>query len=100
MHVNLENTVLLSDKMNECKSMSFMYNDKLYINDGLTYYRFDGENLIEVADKERVNEQVLKIDAEHPESSFDIPFIPTTSISRLPDGGGESYQGVNVLYGF
>lgn len=98
--INLENTVLLSDKMNECKSMSFMYNEKLYINDGLTYYRFDGENLIEVGNKERINEQVLRIDSEHLESSFDIPFIPTTSISRLPDGGGESYQGVNVLTGF
>ena len=98
---------VLFASMNEHKSSSFMYNDKLYINDGLNYLRFDGESLIDVCDKERINGVINGIDETVDinalmlgSSSLDIPFIPRTSISRTPPGGGDTYQGVNVLNDF
>ena len=89
--------------MNEYKSSSFMYNDKLYINDGLNYLRYDGSELIDICDKERINNLINAIDENTIPSSInnlDVPFIPTTTISRVPTGGGETYQGVNVLNDF
>ncbi len=80
---------VLFASMNEYKSSSFMYNDKLYINDGLNYLRFDGESLIDVCDKERINGVISGIDETVDinalmlgSSSLDIPFIPRTRISR------------------
>ena len=70
-----EEPILLTDNMNDIRSSFFIFDDKVYINDGLNYLVFDGElfNVSETA------------------------FIPTTSINRSPLGGGTMYQDVNLL---
>ena len=70
------NPTILSSNMNNKKTSFFIFEDKLYINDGLNYLVYDGESLKEVAEN---------------------AFIPTTTISRSPSGGGEQYQDINVL---
>ena len=67
--------VLFSD-MAETKSRAFVYDNKLYINDGKNYIYYDGN-------------EVKSVD--------EIAFIPTTTIARSPSGGGTLYQPVNVL---
>lgn len=94
---NEDSFELLCKNMNCSKSSSFMYNDNLYINDGMGYYKYDGEKIVDIGDLNRINEQMLTISGDIKEDSLDVPFVPTTSVSRLPEGGGESYQGVNVL---
>ena len=70
-----ENPTVLFDSMNNEDSCFFIFEDKLYINDGLNYLVYDGE-LKNVSDE---------------------AFIPTTTIGRSPSGGGTMYQDVNVL---
>lgn len=70
-----QNPTVLSTTMNNGKSVFFIFNDKLYINDGVNYLVYDG-TLRNVSD-----------DA----------YVPTTSIARNPLGGGTMYQDVNVL---
>ena len=60
--------------MNVRKSQTFVYNNILYIKDGINYLSYDGETIGEVTG-----------------------FIPTTSIGRAPKGGGTIYQDVNML---
>lgn len=93
---------VLYSGMNNNKSSSFMYNDKLYINDGANYLRYDGNEIIDICDKNRINTVISNIDNILPNeiNNLDIPYIPTTSISRVPTGGGDTYQGVNVLNDF
>lgn len=67
----------LKSNMNDDKSSFTIFNKKLYIVDGLNYLVYDGTTLKNVSD--------------------DNPYIPTTSISRSPSGGGEIYQPVNAL---
>ncbi len=64
------------NQMNNFKSSFIIFDDKLYINDGLNYLVYNGTNIKKVSN-----------DA----------FIPTTTISRKPSGGGTIYQAVNVL---
>ncbi|MBR3163589.1 MAG: hypothetical protein IKF17_05780 [Clostridia bacterium] len=66
----------LYSSMAERKSVSFVYNNKMYINDGTNYIYYDGTTIKAVSE-----------DA----------FIPTTTIARAPSGGGTLYQPVNVL---
>ena len=67
----------LSEKMNTTKkAVFFYYNEYVYILDGINYFRFDGTNLINVVD---------------------IAYIPTTTISRAPSGGGDNLEDVNLL---
>lgn len=70
-----EMTVLFSS-MSEVKSRSFVYDNKLYINDGKNYIFYDGESVQTVES---------------------VAFIPTTTIARKPSGGGELYQPVNLM---
>lgn len=70
-----EMTVLFSN-MEETKSRSFVYNDKLYINDGKNYIFFE-KNEIKTVES--------------------VASIPTTTIARNPSGGGTLYQPVNLL---
>ena len=70
-----QNPTVLSATMNDAKSMSFIFNNKLYINDGSNYLVYDG---------------TLR-------SVSQDAYIPTTSIGRKPAGGGTMYQDVNVL---
>lgn len=60
--------------MNPARSQSFIYNNTFYIKDGINYLEFDGETCQEV-----------------------VGYIPTTSISRTPQGGGTVYEDVNML---
>lgn len=58
------------------KSRSFVYNEKMYINDGVNYIYYDGTSIKTVASS---------------------AFVPTTTIGRAPTGGGTLYQPVNLL---
>lgn len=66
----------LNTNMNDIKSSFTIFNDKLYILDGLNYLVYDGSTLKNVSE-----------DA----------YIPTTTIARNPTGGGEMYEDINVL---
>lgn len=67
---------ILLETMNDCKSSFFIFEDNVYINDGLNYLVYDGKLLYKVSDN---------------------AFIPTTTINRSPSGGGTVYQDVNLL---
>lgn len=69
------NPTVLSSTMYNDKSSFFIFNSKLYINDGVNYLVYDGtlRNVSQDA------------------------YIPTTSIARSPSGGGTQYQDINVL---
>ena len=60
--------------MMPARSNAFVYNQILYIKDGINYLKYDGETIGQV-----------------------IGYIPTTSIARKPAGGGSTYQDVNML---
>lgn len=62
--------------MNPRKSNFFIYSQILYVLDGIHYLEYDGETCQEV-----------------------VGYIPTTSISRRPEGGGTMYEDVNLLTG-
>lgn len=62
--------------MNPRKSYSFIINNVFYIKDGINYLKYDGNVLV---------------------SAEEGSFIPTTTISRNPAGGGTTYQDVNML---
>ena len=67
--------VLKSD-MRDNKSIMLFFNDYIYILDGSHFLKFDGTKLINL-----VNEA----------------YIPTTTISRSPSGGGERFEDINLL---
>ena len=56
------------------RSHFFVYSNILYIKDSTNYLKYDGNSLSNVSG-----------------------YIPTTSISRLPAGGGTTYEDVNLL---
>lgn len=64
------------NQMNNVKSSFVIFDDKLYINDGLNYLVYDGTTIKNVSEN---------------------AFIPTTTISRKPIGGGTIYQAVNIF---
>ena len=70
---NGEKSVIYSD-LNEAASNSFVYDDVFYLKDGLHYLKYDGDTVAEV-----------------------VGYVPTTSISRKPMGGGTKYEDVNML---
>ena len=70
-----QNPTVLKSTMNNAKSSFFIFQDKVYINDGVNYLVYDG-TLKDVSS---------------------VAFIPTTTIGRSPAGGGERYQDVNLL---
>ena len=67
--------------MAENNSSAFLFGNALYILDGQTYRKLsrDSEENVSCA----------------PVS--DSAFVPTTSISRTPDGAGTSFEAVNML---
>ena len=71
-----DNDNVVYNKMARHKSQSFVYEDLLYIKDGTNYLVYDGTTVKEVEG-----------------------YIPTTSISRNPSGGGTIYDDVNLLTG-
>ena len=62
--------------MNPAKSQFFVFNNILFIKDGLNYLEYNGTTCTTVAG-----------------------YVPTTSIGRSPGGGGKVYQDVNLLTG-
>ena len=60
--------------LNPARSLSFIFNEKWFFKDGLNYLVYDGTTIEEV-----------------------IGYIPTTTISRNPAGGGTTYEDVNML---
>ena len=70
---NGNKTVVYSD-LNEAASDSFVYDDVFYFKDGRSYLKYDGTTMQNV-----------------------VGYIPTTSISRKPMGGGTKYEDVNML---
>lgn len=69
-----ETQTIIYEGMMPSKSESFIYNNILYIKDGLNYLSYDGAMCGNV-----------------------VGFTPTTSIGRKPQGGGTTYQDVNML---
>lgn len=65
---------VLYEGLRAALSNSFIYDDIFYFKDGLHYLEYDGENIQEV-----------------------IGYIPTTTISRKPMGGGTKYEDINML---
>lgn len=72
-----EKTLLFED-MNNTESNMMIFNDAIYIIDGKNYLKFSNNRVYNVAE-----------DA----------YVPTTTISRSPSGGGENYEDVNLLTG-
>lgn len=70
-----ESTELYSG-LNPTQSDAFIYNNIWYFKDGINYLQYDGETIGEV-----------------------IGYIPTTTISRSPAGGGDTLEDVNMLTG-
>ena len=70
-----DDEVIYSNMM-ENKSNFFIFKDKLYIMDGTDYLVYDGA-------------ETKKVEVSS--------YIPTTSISRSPLGGGTIYEDVNML---
>lgn len=58
------------------RSRGFVFDNKLYLLDGVTYQVYDGATLAVVADS---------------------AYVPTIIISRNPSGGGTPYQALNLL---
>ena len=69
-------TTVLHSNMNTKEAVFFYFNEFVYILDGINYLRFDGEEIINV---------------------IDIAYIPTTTVSRAPSGGGDILEDVNLL---
>ena len=70
-----ENPTVLHSAMNDVKSSFFIFNDKVYINDGINYLVYDGT-------LRNVSQDAI---------------VPTTRIGMSPSGGGIDYQDVNLL---
>lgn len=71
-----DNDKVIYSKMATRKSKAFIYNKSLYIKDGTSYLVYDGKTVQAVGG-----------------------YIPTTTISRSPSGGGKAYEDVNLLTG-
>jgi hypothetical protein len=68
------NKTVIYSNLNEAASDSFVYDDVFYFKDGRNYLKYDGAMMEDV-----------------------VGYVPTTSISRKPMGGGTKYEDVNML---
>ena len=74
---------VFATQLNTAESISVEFNGYLYILDGHSLWRFDGNTCVQLSD-----------------TSLDV-YIPTTRINADPNGGnGEEYQEVNMLSAF
>lgn len=71
-----DNDKIIYSSMAAHKSQAFVYEKLLYIKDGSKYLVYDGTTVKEVEG-----------------------YIPTTTMSRSPNGGGSIYEDVNLLTG-
>ena len=69
-------TCIKQNGMNPRRSFSFIYNNILYIKDGINYLEYNGVTVSEV-----------------------VGYVPTTSISKPPSGGGTPHEEYNILTG-
>lgn len=69
-----EDDKVIYEKMAEQESKYFIYKTNLYIKDGANYLVYDGKEVKEVEG-----------------------YIPTTTISKQPEGRGVTYEDVNLL---
>lgn len=67
-------TTLKANGMNPANSVSFIYNNILFIKDGINYLEYNGTTLKDV-----------------------IGTVPLTTIGRKPSGGGTQYQDINLI---
>ncbi len=67
---------LLYSGLNPVRSAAFIYSNIWYFKDGINYLQYDGQTIGEV-----------------------VGYVPTTSISRAPGGGGTILEDVNMLTG-
>ena len=67
---------VLYEGLKPAPSQNFVYNQIWYFKDGINYLEYDGGTIGEV-----------------------VGFVPTTSIGRKPEGGGSTFQDVNMLTG-
>lgn len=65
---------VIYSNLKEAASNSFVYDDVFYFMDGQHYLKYDGTTIEDV-----------------------VGYVPTTSISRKPMGGGTKYEDVNML---
>ena len=72
--VDGQNKTIVKEGMNPTKSIGRIFNEKLYILDGLNFYVYDGTSVEAVEG-----------------------YVPTTSIGRKPEGGGTMFEDVNML---
>ena len=72
--VENESKTVIYSNLNEAASDSFVYDDVFYFKDGRNYLKYDGATMENV-----------------------VGYVPTTSISRKPMGGGTKYEDVNML---
>lgn len=63
-------------KMAAARSRGFIFDEKLYLLDGVTYQVYDGASLAPVSES---------------------AYVPTVIISREPTGGGTTYEALNLL---
>ena len=68
--------IILERNLSSMRSESFIYEDILYIKDGVRYLQYDGTTLKEVEG-----------------------YVPTTTIGKKPGGGGTTHEDINMLTG-
>ncbi len=67
-------TTIKATGMNPVRSQSFIYQNLFYIKDGINYLVYDGQTVQDV-----------------------VGYIPTTSVTRAPSGGGTDFEEINML---
>lgn len=72
------NQYTLYESMRPANSDGFIYDNIFYIKDGENYLRYNGTSVTDVRDH---------------------AYVPTYSIGRKPNGGGSTYQDINLLTG-
>lgn len=78
------------------RSSAFVYNNIFYFKDGTVYLYYDGTNIGAVSD---YNSPTADGDM-FITTKYEYIYVPTTSISRTPLGGGKTYEDVNLLTGW
>lgn len=71
-----DGTTEIYSGMNVVPAQFFVFNDILYIKDGINYLKYNGSTVSSVTG-----------------------FVPTTTMSKTPSGSGVTYQDVNLLTG-
>ena len=84
---------VLRDNVNAGVSNAFIFENVWYFKDGVNYLEYDGNTISDVGTK---THNYGSTDREF----FVGGYIPTTTIGRKPEGGGTTYEDVNMLCDF